>query len=154
MHSNIFSRASKMYCKSCLEIFSRPNRGLQSKEILTHQRTAEAVEKSYEQGCDICGRLWSQYINNPDRPFGYERWYRLSTVYVLDRALDQKKIETGRSSTDPYKEKLYWSGLRYRLKFSWKDDFQSWISQPPSIEFELLAAESEKTVRLQPCLRV
>ena len=87
-------------------------------------------------------------MNNPDRPFGYERWYRLSTVYVLDRVLDQVEKERGRSSTDPYVEKLYWSGLRYRLQFSWKDEFQSRISQTPSIEFQLLAAKSESTVPL------
>ena len=85
-------------------------------------------------------------MNNPDRPFGYERWYRLSTVYVLDQVLDQVEIVSGRSSTNPYEEKLYWSGLRYRLNFSWKDEFQSWKSQPPSIEFQLFAAKSENTV--------
>ena len=142
-----------MYCKSCLAIFSRPSGGIDSREIFPHQRTAEAVERSYEQGCDICGRLWGQYLNNPDRPFGYERWYRLSTVCVVDPVLDQLKIENGRSSTDPYVEKLYWSSLRYRLEFSWKDESQSWISQPTSIEFQLFAAKSENTVPLQPFLR-
>ena len=143
-----------MYCKSCLAIFSRPNKRIDSKEIFPHQRTAEAVERPSEQGCDICGRLWGQSLNNPDRPFGYERWYRLSTVCVLDPVLDQVKIENGRSSTDPYVEKLYWSSLRYRLEFSWKDEFQSGISQPPSIEFQLLAAKGENIVTLQPFLRV
>ncbi len=60
-------------------------------------------------------------MNHPDRPFGDRRWYGLSTVYVLDRTLDQLKTEPGRTSTDPYEEELYWSGLGYSLDFSWKN---------------------------------
>ena len=138
-----------MYCKSCLDVFRRSNRGLYCKEIFSHQRTAEAVCKSYRQGCDICGRLWGQLMNHPDRPFGDKRWYRLSTVYALDRTRDQVKTKPGRHSTDPYTEELYWSGLGYRLEFSWKIVGQSWSDPPPSIEFYLLAAQSKDPIRLQ-----
>ena len=107
-----------MYCKSCLDVFRRSNKGLHSKEVFHHQRTAEAVCKSYRQGCDICGRLWSQLMNHPDRPFGDKHWYRLSTIYHLERNLDQVKVITGRDIADEIREELYWSGLGYKLEFS------------------------------------
>lgn len=138
-----------MYCESCLDVFRRSDRELYWKENRSHQRTAEAVCESYRQGCDICGRLWTQLMNHPDRPFGDKRWYRLSTVYVLDRTDDQVKTNHRRSSTDPYTEELYWSGLEYKLAFSWTTVGQSWSDPPPSIEFYLLAAQSKGPVRLQ-----
>lgn len=142
-----------MYCESCLDVFRRSDRELSSKESRVHQRTAEAVCESYRQGCDICGRLWTQLMNHPDRPFGDKRWYQLSTVCVLDRADDQVKTKPGRSSTSPYKQELYWSGLEYRLGFSWKTVGQSWSDPPPSIEFYLLAAQSNGPARLQRFLQ-
>lgn len=141
-----------MYCKSCLDVFRRSDRGLGGKESFSHHQTAEAVCKSYRQGCDICGRLWTQLMNHPDRPFGDRRWYGLSTVYVLDRNLDQLKTEPGRRSTDPYEEELYWSGLEYSLHFSWKSVGQSWSDPPPPIKFYLLAAQSKGPTHLQPFL--
>ena len=96
-----------MYYKSCLDIFRRSNKGLHSKEVFHHQRTAEAVCKSYRQGCDICGRLWDQLMNHPDRPFGDKQWYRLSTIYYLDRNFDQVKLKPGRDPTDLIREELY-----------------------------------------------
>ena len=87
-------------------------------------------------------------MNHPDRPFGDKRWYRLSTVYVLDRTRDQLNTKPGRDVTDPYTEELYWSGLGYRLEFSWTTEGQSWSDPPPSIEFYLLAAQSKGPVRL------
>ena len=141
-HTNIFLQASRMYCNSCLSIFRRPNRGLHGKGVFDHQRTAEAVCKSYRQGCDICGRLWGQLINHPDRPFGDRQWYRLSTVYRLDQNLDQVKAKPGRHSTSPSEEELYWSGLGYKLEFSWDSLGQRW-SGPTPIKFHLLAAQSK-----------
>ena len=73
--------------------------------------------------------------------------------YVLDRTRDQVKTKPGRDSTDPYIEEMYWSGLGYRLEFSWKVAEQSWSDPPPSIEFYLLAAQSKGPVRLQLRLR-
>ena len=151
IYDNIFLRASKMYCKSCLDVFRRSNRGLHSKEVFHHQWTAEAVCKSYRQGCDICGRLWGQLMDHPDRPFGCKQWYRLSTVYVLDHNLDQVKRRPGRDSTDPYTEELYWSGLGYSLEFSWESLGQP-RSDPPPVKFHLLAAQSKDPTRLQATL--
>ena len=131
-----------MYCNSCLSIFRRSNRGLHSKGVFHHQRTAEAVCKSYRQGCDICGRLWGQLINHPDRPFGDRQWYRLSTVYLLDQNLDQVEVISGCDSTDPYTEELDWSGLGYKLEFSWDSLGQRW-RDPPPIKLHLLAAQSK-----------
>ena len=139
-----------VYCPSCLDCFRRSDRRLKCGETRLPQRTAEAVCESYRQGCNICGRLWTQLMKHPDRPFGDKRWYRLSTVFVLDRTKDQVETLSGRDSTDPYIEELCWSGLESRLDFSWETVGQPWRSNPPpSIEFYLLAAQSKGPVRLQ-----
>ena len=131
-----------MYCEPCLDIFRWSYRSLSANQSFTHQPTAEAVCMSYRQGCDICGRLWTQLMNHPDRPFGDRRWYRLSTVYVLGPTRDQVKTTPGRDSADPYEEELYCSGLGYRLDFSWEKVEQSWSVPPPPLKFFLLAAQS------------
>lgn len=101
---------------------------------------------SYRQGCDICGQLWTQLMNHPDRPFGDNRWYGLSTFYTLDWVRDQVKTIHGRDIADPITEELYCSGLEYRLDFSWEK--HSWSVEPPSIKFYLLAAQSKGSARL------
>ena len=149
-----------MYCKSCLDIFRRSDRALSQsdrrfwhKESFSHRQTAEAVCKSYRQGCDICGRLWNQLMNHPDRPFGDRHWYGLSTVYILGRIRDKVKIEPGRDISDPYTEELYWSGLEYRLEFAWKLVGQFWSVPPPSIRFYLLAVQSKGSTICDTILR-
>ena len=144
-----------MLCKACLDIFRRPNRKLGgSKSSFPHQRTAEAVCKSCRQGCDICARLWKQIMDHPDRPFGDERWYRLSTAYTLDRVRDKVKTTPGRSSTSPYRQDAYWSGLAYKLSFCWSDEDRAWSDPPPSLDYHLLAAESENSVPVKVLRRL
>ena len=141
-----------MYCRSCLDVIRRTESKPRREEAIVHQGTAEAVCRSYKEGCDICQRLWAQVANHPDRPFGDERWYRLSTIYVIDRTRDKVETERGRDTTDPYTENLSWSGLGYKLKFSWQGLGQSWSGRPPPVEFYLLAAGSKILSNPNPLL--
>ena len=138
-----------MYCKPCLDVFCRSDTGLGEKKSFPHHQTAEAVCRSYKQGCDICGRLWTQLMNHPDRPFGDRRWYALSTVCVFEQTRDEVETEHGRDISDPYTQKLYSTSLRYRVDFLWKNVGQSWSVPPPSIKFQLLAAQSTGSPRLE-----
>ena len=131
-----------MYCTPCLDVFRRSDLGLSEKESFPHQESAEAVCKSYKQGSDVCGRLWTQLMNHPDRPFGDRRWYALSTVCLLERARDQVETKPGRDISDPYTQTLHSSGSVYRLDFSWQGLGQSWSNAPPSIKFQLVDAQS------------
>ena len=91
-------------------------------------------------------------MNHPNRPFGDKHWYRLSTIYHLERTLDQVKVIPGRDIADKIREELYSSGLGYKLQFSWDSLGQSW-SDPPPIRFHLLAAQSKDPTPLQPALQ-
>ena len=143
-----------MYCKPCLEVLRILDIGLRDKESFSHQETAEAVCKSYKQGCDICGRLWNQLMNHPDRPFGDRRWYALSTACHLERAKDQVETMPGRDISDPYTQELHSSGLGYGLGFSWKGLGQSRIHVPPAIKFHLLAAQSRNSPMIYSPFRI
>ena len=143
----------EVYCKSCLDVSRSSDVKLDSNETFVHKRSAEAVCRAYGQGCDISGRLWTQLINHPDRPFGDRRWYRLSTVCILRQTRDQREVRSGRRSADPCREELYSSGLRYKLDFSWRNLGYSRIDSPPPIQFYLLAAQSKGQIFLQRCLQ-
>ena len=79
-------------------------------------------------------------MNHPDRPFGDNQWFELSTVYTLDWARDQVKTIRGRDIADPVTEELYWSGLEFMLDLSWEDVEESWSYPAPSNQSYLLVA--------------
>ena len=135
-----------MYCKACLDIFKvYRRRSTESHEPIMHQVSATAVLDSSRHGCDICCRLWEQFVERIS--LGTECFDSPpSTSFMIKPVIDRVQSRSGRSSTSPPRESLSSSGLDYTVEFLWNwMEREKYRFRPFFLQYRLIDSQSTYT---------